>query len=127
MMKKSFFWSGILMVVFLAAALVATQATAAGKGMGMKPKASEMKAVKSGGVYVMSGKLEGVYPQWNTAVINCPEGKEMFTVAGSLAPKAELRKDGKPAQLQDFKEGESVTVKWKAVPEGHLILMLSAK
>jgi hypothetical protein len=126
-MKKSFFLSGILMVVFLAAALVATQATAAGKEMRMKPKASEMKAVKSGGVYVMSGKVQSVDLQAETAVINCPEGKEMFTVAGPLAPKAELTKGGKPTQLQDFKEGESVTVKWKAVPQGHLILMLSAK
>jgi hypothetical protein len=126
-MKKSSFLSGVLMVGFLSVSLAATEATAAGKETGMKPNASEMKAVKSGEVYVMSGKIQGVYPQWDTAVINCREGKEIFTVAGPLAPKAELKKGGKPAQLKDFKEGESVTVKWKAVPEGHLILMLSAK
>jgi hypothetical protein len=126
-MKKSFFLSAVLMVIFVSLALIATQATAAGKETGMKPKASEMKTVKTGGVYVMSGKIQAVDLQAETAVINCPEGKEMFTVAGPLAPKAELRKDGKPTQLQDFKEGENVTVKWKAVNDGHLILMLSAK
>jgi hypothetical protein len=123
-MKKSIFLAGVLMVVILSVGLVATQAVAAGK---MKPKASEMKAVKSGEVYAMSGKIKGVYPQWDTAVIECHEGKKVFTVAGPLAPKAELKKGGKPTQLKDFQEGERVTVKWKAVPEGHLILMLSAK
>jgi hypothetical protein len=115
------------MVIFVSVALVATQATAAGKETGMKAKASAMKAVKSGEVYVMSGKIQAVDLQAETAVINCPEGKEMFTVAGPLAPKAELTKGGKPAQLKDFKEGENVTVKWKTAPEGHLILMLTAK
>jgi hypothetical protein len=126
-MKKSFFWSGMLMVVFMAVALIATPAIAAEKEMGMKPKSVEMKPVKTGEVYVMSGKLQGVYPQWGTAVIECPVGKQVFTVAGPFAPKAELLKGGKPAQMGAFKEGENVTVKWKAVPDGHLILMLSAK
>jgi hypothetical protein len=126
-MKKSFLWSGVFMVVFLAVALIATQATAAGKETGMKPKASEMKPVRSGAVYVMSGKIKAVDLQYDTAVIDCPEGKRVFTVAGPLAHKADLLKGGKPTQLKDFKEGERVTVKWKAVPDGHLILMLSAK
>jgi hypothetical protein len=126
-MKKSFLLSGVSMVVFLSVALVPTEATAAGKETGMKPKASATKAVKSGEVYVMSGKVKAVDLQYDTAVIDCHEGKKIFTVAGPLAPKAELRKGGKPAHLKDFEEGESVSVKWKAVPEGHLILMLTAK
>ena len=126
-MKKSFLWSGVLLVVFLSVALVATQATAAGKETEMKAKASEMKSAKSNEVYAMSGKIKAMDLQDETAVIECPVGKKMFTVAGPLAPKAELKKGGKPAQLKDFEEGESVNVKWKAVAQGHLILMLTAK
>ena len=117
------------MAIFLSVALVATQATATGKETGVKPKTSEMKGVKSGEVYVMSGKIKTVDLKDNTAVIDCPAGKskEIFTVAGPLAPDAKLEKGGKAAQMKDFKEGESVTVKWKAVQDGHLILSLSAK
>jgi hypothetical protein len=77
----------------------------------------------------MSGKITTVDLKDNTAVIDCPEGKgkEIFTVAGPIAPEAKLEKGGKAAQLKDFKEGESVTVKWKAVQDGHLILRLAAK
>jgi hypothetical protein len=127
-MKKSFFSCALSVILLLAVALIATPATAAGKEMGMKAKAAEMKAAKTvGKMFVMSGKIKGVYPQWGTAVIDCPEGNQIFTVAGPFASNAELLKGGKPAQLEEFKEGESVTVKWKTVPNGHLILMLSAK
>jgi hypothetical protein len=60
-------------------------------------------------------------------LIDCPEGKQVFTVAGPFAPKATSLIGGKHAQSKDFKAGENVTVKWKAVPGDHLILMLSAK
>jgi hypothetical protein len=126
-MKKTVSLGGVLASLLLAVALVATQATAAEKAMGAKSKAPAMKTASSGPVYVMSGKLQGVYPEWGTAVINCPEGKQIFTVAGSFAPKAKLLIGGKPAQMQDFKAGENVTVKWEAVPGGHLILVLSVK
>jgi hypothetical protein len=126
-MKKKVSVGGVLASLFLMVALIVTQATAAEKAVGATSKATEMKPAASGPVYVMSGKLQGVYPQWGTAVINCPEGKQTFTVAGPFAPKAKLSIGGKPEQMKDFKTGENVTVKWEAVPEGHLILMLSAK
>jgi hypothetical protein len=127
-MKKSFFWSGVLMATFLSVALVVAQANAVGTQTAMKSK-SEMKASKNGEVYVMSGKVKVVDLKDNTAVINCPidNGKEIFTVAGPLAHNAKLEIGGKPTELKNFKEGEDVTVKWEAVPDGHLILRLAAK
>jgi len=127
-MNRSVFSRGFWMVLFVTVALMATQAAAAGKETGMTPKAAEMKgAVSSGKVYTMSGKITTVDVQDNTAVIECPEGKHMFTVAGPLDSKAVLKKGGKASKLQDFKAGEQVQVQWKAVPDGHLLLMLSAK
>ena len=127
-MNRSIFSRGWWVVLFLAVALIGTQAAAAGKEMGMKSKASETKgAVSSGKVYTMSGKITAVDVPDNTAMIECPEGKKMFTVAGALDPKAVLKKGGKASKLQDFKVGEQVEVKWHSGPDGHLILMLSAK
>ena len=126
-MNRSNFSKGLI-VLFLALALISTQAAAAGKETGMTPKAAETKgAVSSGKVYEMSGKITAVDVADNTAVIECPEGKKMFTVAGPFDSKAVLKKGGKVSKLEDFKAGEQVQVKWKAVPDGHLILMLSAK
>jgi hypothetical protein len=116
------------MVLFLAVALISTQAVAAGKETGTTPKAAETKgAVSSGEVYEMSGKITAIDIKDNTVVIACPEGKKIFTVAGPLDSKAVLKKGGKVSKLEDFKAGEQVHVKWKTVPDGHLILMLSAK
>ena len=81
----------------------------------------------AGKTYVMSGKVTAVDTAYNTVVIDVPLGKEMFTVAGPLSPKAVLRKGGKPAHLTDFMVGESVKVKWQATDEGHLITALEAK
>lgn len=84
-------------------------------------------AMGAGKTYVMSGKVTAVDTANNTIVIDVPLGKETFTVAGPLSPKAVLRKGGKPAHLSEFMVGESVKVKWQATDEGHLILALDAK
>ena len=81
----------------------------------------------AGKTYVMSGKVTAVDTAYNTVVIDVPLGKEMFTVAGPLSPKAVLRKGGKLAHLSSFMVGESVKVKWQATDEGHLITALEAK
>ena len=115
------------MVLFFTVALSGTQAAAAGKETGMTPKAAETKgAMSSGKVYTLSGKVVAVNVAGHTAVIDCPEGKKMFTVAGPLDPKAILKKGGKACKLENFKIGEKVEVKWRSGPEGHRIFMLSA-
>ena len=81
----------------------------------------------AGKTYVMSGKVTAVDTAYNTIVIDVPMGKEIFTVAGPLSPKAVLRKGGKLAHLSSFMVGESVKVKWQATDEGHLITALDAK
>ena len=132
-MKKVSLFGTICMSLLVAVFMVAPRATAAGKTVTMSEKtfkadqAADTKAEKTGEVFIMSGKVKAAEPQYNTAVVECPVGGQLFTVAGSLAPKAVLKKAGKSAELKDFKEGEHVQVKWQATENGHLILMLAAK
>ncbi|MEJ2164657.1 MAG: hypothetical protein P8X90_03945 [Desulfobacterales bacterium] len=132
-MKKVSLFGTICMSLLLAVFMIAPRATAAGKTVMMSEKtykaehAADMQAEKMGEIFVMSGTLTAAVPEYNTAVIECPVGGQMFTVAGPLAHKAVLKKGGKSVQLQDFKEGEKVKVKWQATENGHLILMLAAK
>ena len=129
-MKKAFLCQTICVSLIVAVFMVAPQATAADT-MSQKTykaeHAADMKAEKTGEIFVMSGKVKAAEPQYNTAVVECPVGGQMFTVAGPLAQKAVLKKGGKSAQLKYFKEGEHVQVKWQATEKGHLILMLAAK
>ncbi len=80
-------------------------------------------------VYVMKGKITAVDVPDHTVVINVPLGKkEVFTVAGPLAPDATLKKGAeKDVTLKDFHKGEWVTVKWRHTDSGHLILSLAGK
>jgi len=76
-------------------------------------------------VYKMAGKISAVEPTENTVVIEVPmKDGEFFTVGGPLAPDAIVRKADHSAALADFSPGEEVTVKWKSIDTGHLILML---
>jgi hypothetical protein len=76
-------------------------------------------------VYNMKGKISAVEPANNTVVVQVPmKDGEIFTVGGPLAPDAIIRQGGRTATLADFFPGEEVTVKWKPVETGHLILML---
>ena len=83
--------------------------------------------MKTGQVFVMAGKIEAIDLKYETVVIACPGNGEIFTVGGPLSAKVDLKKGAKAAQLSDFSTGQPVTVKWKAAPEGHLILMLEGK
>lgn len=75
--------------------------------------------------YLMTGKVAGIDTAYNTVVIEVPLESQMFTVGGPLDPNAALTKDGESASLKDFKVGETVKVKWRSTPEGHVIEALS--
>lgn len=132
-MKKAFLFGTTCMSLLVAVFIAAPWATAAGKTAMMSEKtyeaehAADMRAMKNDKIFVMSGTLTAAVPEYNTAVIECPVGGQIFTVAGPLTQKAALKKGGKSAKLQDFKAGEKVKVKWQATENGHLILMLAAK
>jgi hypothetical protein len=78
-------------------------------------------------VYLMTGEVSGIDMAYNTVVIEVPLGSQMFTVGGPLDPNATLTKAGRPASLKDFKVGETVKVKWRSTPEGHVIEALSVR
>ena len=84
------------------------------------------QAVKT---YKMKGTITAIDQQDNTVVVNVPlEKKEVYTVAGPLAPNAILKKGGKTGvSLKDFNVGDPVIVEWEVTDKGHLIKMLAAK
>jgi hypothetical protein len=81
-------------------------------------------AAQSGG---LSGKITAIDTSANTVVIEVPKDKQMFTVAGPLAPMGKLSKGGKSAKLSDFKPGDQVSVSYKSTPNGPVIQSLVAK
>jgi hypothetical protein len=81
------------------------------------------------GIIKMVGKITYIDPLHKTVVVEVPIGKtaaeeQLFTVAGPLASGAKLTKGSRTVELKDFKVGEQVTVKWKEIETGHLILSL---
>ena len=78
-------------------------------------------------VYLMTGEVSGIDTTFKTVVIEVPLGEQMFTVGGPLDPNATLTKDGRSVSLKDFKVGDTVKVKWRSTPEGHVIEALSAR
>ena len=123
------FGMGLLMALFM----VAPSAMASGNMANMSAKtyqaehAADMKAQKMGERFAMAGTVKAIDSEYNTAVVECPLGGQTFTVAGPLAPKADLVIGGKTAQLKNFTQGEHVHVKWQATENGHLIHNLTAK
>ncbi|MGE5257614.1 MAG: hypothetical protein ACM3KE_13130 [Hyphomicrobiales bacterium] len=69
----------------------------------------------------LSGKITAIDIAANTVVVDVPMGKQMFTVAGPLAPMAKLTKAGKSAKLSDFKQGDHVRVSYKSTAKGPVI------
>lgn len=77
--------------------------------------------------YNMTGKITAIDLGYQTVVINCPVGSQIFTVGGPLAANAKLSKNNKMVSLNDFKVGERVAVKWHSTPQGHVIDRLVSK
>lgn len=79
----------------------------------------------NGLVYKMTGEITAIEPSDKTIVVEVPmQGGKVFTVGGALATNAIVRKGDHSATLADFSQGEEVTVEWKSIETGHLILML---
>lgn len=74
-----------------------------------------------------SGTVAALEPAERTVVIEVPQGKETFTVAGPLSPKAVVKKGGKTAQLDDVHVGDHVRVTWHQTAQGHEIAHLEAR
>lgn len=79
----------------------------------------------------MVGEIAAIDSMSRTVVVEVPVGKtvyeeKQFTVGGRLAPEAELIKGSRSVKLEEFKVGDRVTVRWKPIETGHLILSLQA-
>jgi hypothetical protein len=78
-----------------------------------------------GKVRQLRGDISGINLDHRTVVIQAPVGTQTFTVGGPLDSDATLTRNGSPADLKDFKVGETVTVRWRSTPNGHVIMALS--
>ncbi|MBW1691373.1 MAG: hypothetical protein JRI71_11520 [Deltaproteobacteria bacterium] len=83
------------------------------------------------GVVKMVGEITAIDLTHRTVVVEVPVGKavfgeQLFTVGGPLSHDAELKRGGRSAKLEDFHIGDRVTVLWKTIETGHLILSLKA-
>ena len=80
-----------------------------------------------GKVHSLKGEISGINLTHSTVVIQAPVGTQMFTVGGPLDSAATLTRNGRPAGLKDFKVGETVTVRWRSTPNGHVIEALTLR
>jgi len=78
-------------------------------------------------IHSMTGKISTINLAHNTVVIQVPLGSQTFTVGGPLDADATLTKNGGPADLTDFKVGETANVRWRTTPKGHLIVSLTVR
>ena len=79
-------------------------------------------------IYQMTGDISAIDLAYNTVVVKVPlAGEKTFIVGGPLSSGAVLKKGSKPVNLEDFRVGDRVTVKWESTEQGHVILSLNAK
>jgi len=78
-------------------------------------------------LYRMVGDITAIDLDYNTVVIEVPLEGKLFTVGGPLSHDAILKKGNLSVDLVDFMAGDRVTVEWKPIEQGHLILLLQAK
>lgn len=84
-------------------------------------------AVAAEKMYKMSGEITAINTVHDTVVVEVPMGKKMFTVAGPLASDAKLMKNGRKANLSDFRAGEKATVTFHSNMDGHVIDSLTSR
>ena len=78
-------------------------------------------------VYSNRGTISGIDLNHDTIVVEVPVRGDQMTVGGPLVKGAKLMKNGQPVQLKDFKDGESVWVKWQYTKTGLYILDVTKK
>ncbi|MBT8331437.1 MAG: hypothetical protein KJP06_03815 [Deltaproteobacteria bacterium] len=74
-----------------------------------------------GKVHQVTGEISGINLAHSTVVVQVPVESQIFTVGGPLDSDATLTRNGSPADLKDFKVGETATVRWRSTPNGHVI------
>ena len=79
------------------------------------------------GTIIQEGTIMTIDPILHRVYVEIPLGIRPFVVMGSVNSGTAFIKDGYPARLSDFSEGEPVIVQWKNTGEGQVIKMMEAK
>lgn len=84
-------------------------------------------SAKKSQVYTMTGRIAAINLNYDTVVVEVPvKDGQLMTVAGPLVDNAQLKKDGRNSNLQDFEIGNQVTVTWEKNDDGLFIRRLVA-
>jgi len=75
-------------------------------------------------VHTLTGSIKAIDLDYDTVVVDVPMGDQELTVGGPILENAELRKNGREADLNDFKVGDRVVVTWERTDQGVLIQRL---
>jgi hypothetical protein len=75
-------------------------------------------------VHTLSGNITAIDLDYDTVVVDVPMGDQELTVGGPVVENAELSKNGREADLNDFEVGDRVVVTWERTDKGVLIQRL---
>ena len=66
-------------------------------------------------------------PVLHKVYVEIPIGIRPFIMMGEVNSETAFLKDGHPAGLSDFSEGERVIAQWKGTKDGQVIKLIEAK
>ena len=108
-MKKSNIILGFILVAFLSLGVIISCSSA------------------NRGTVIQEGKIMTIDPVLHKVYVEIPAGIRPFIIMGEVNSGTAFLKDGYPARLSDFSEGETVIVQWKNTKDGQVIKMIEAK
>jgi hypothetical protein len=76
---------------------------------------------------IQEGKIMTIDPVLHKVYVEIPAGIRPFIIMGEVNSSTAFLKDGYPARLSDFSEGEPVLVQWKNTKNNQVIVMIEAK
>jgi hypothetical protein len=83
-------------------------------------------AAAGGHTQTLTGHIAAIDTNHSTVVVDAPVGDRQLTIGGPLAEDAQLRKDGRTADLNAFQVGDRVSVTWQRTDKGISIHRLVA-
>lgn len=75
-------------------------------------------------IHTLTGSITAIDLNYDTVVVDVPMGDQKLTVGGPLVEDAELSKNGREADLNDFEVGDQVVVTWERTDDRVLIQRL---
>ena len=78
------------------------------------------------GTILQEGKITTIDPVLHKVYVEVLIGLRPYVIMGEVNSGTAFLKNGYPARLSDFSEGESVTVQWRNTKDGQVIEVIEA-